>query len=159
VLDPSLSIEPEAEAGRIYALVLVEEVITLARQGDITRFEKGLVELNESVALAPDAVTAGSWNSLCWSGALYGYAAQVLDACETAVRMAPESGGIRDSRGLAYALTGNIAGAIEDFEFFITWSEETGRGRNIDWRKEWVAALKANQNPFDAAMLEQLRNE
>jgi regulator of sirC expression with transglutaminase-like and TPR domain len=38
-----------------------------------------------------------------------------MDACERAVALAPDDGQIRDSRGLARAMTGNIEGAIEDF--------------------------------------------
>jgi hypothetical protein len=39
-------------------------------------------------------------------------------ACEQAVALALEHGGIADSRGVARALTGDVAGAIADFERF-----------------------------------------
>ena len=37
--------------------------------------------------------------ALCWFGSLSGFATDVLAACERAVALAPEDGGIRDSRG------------------------------------------------------------
>lgn len=68
----------------------------------------------------------GSWNSVCWYGSLTGLAAEVMPACERAVALAPEDGGIRDSRGLACALTGDLEGARKDFEFAVPWAEEAG---------------------------------
>ena len=100
-----------------------------------------------------------SWNNVCWDGSLDGAASAVMPACERAVALAPEDGGIRDSRGLARALTGDLKGAIEDFEFFVKQAEATGSGANVDWRRAWIAALQDGENPFDAATLEQLRNE
>jgi tetratricopeptide (TPR) repeat protein len=150
----------EVEVKRLRAQALVEEGRGLALEGKITDAVENFNEASLLIAdLEHDPETAWTWNELCWWGALDGYAAQVLDVCETAVQMAPEEGGIRDSRGVAYALTGNINGAIEDFEFYIRQSEETGGGINVDWRKAWVESLKAGENPFDAETLEQLRNE
>ena len=83
----------------------------------------------------------------------------MLPACERAVMSAPDHGGIRDSRGLAFALSGDIASAIADFEFFVHWAKETGAGRNDEWRRAWIAALKADEDPFDEATVDALRNE
>jgi len=61
----------------------------------------------------------GANNSMCWFGSLSGFAAQVMPACERAGL----SGAVehawqnwRDSRGVARAITGDYAGAIEDFQ-------------------------------------------
>ena len=38
-------------------------------------------------------------------------------------------GCIRDSRGLARALTDDFEGAISDFEFYVQWQTEQGESR------------------------------
>ena len=109
--------------------------------------------------LASNPETASAWNELCWWGALWNHAALVLDGCETAVKLAPDDGGLRDSRGLARALTGDVQGAIEDFEFALAQSRVPDF---VTSRTAWVSALREGQDPkliFDAATLEKLRNE
>jgi hypothetical protein len=114
-----------------------------------------VAELNATAEISPS-----SWNTLCWQGSLRGFAAEVLDACEQAVELAPDNADYRDSRGLARALTGNNAGASEDFTFAL---EKMRSGANdqafIERRTAWIAALKAGQNPIDDATLEQLQDE
>jgi hypothetical protein len=69
---------------------------------------------------------ADYWNDVCWFGSLSKHADQVIGsdrACEKAVKLAPDSGYILDSRGLARALTGNYPGAIEDFNSYIRWAQ------------------------------------
>ncbi len=99
-------------------------------------------------------ITASDWNQLCWNGSLWGHAAEVMAACEQAVALAPDNGSIRDSRGLARALAGDVAGAIDDFEAFVAW---TGNERARAQRQEWIAALRAGRNPFTKELLERLR--
>jgi hypothetical protein len=42
----------------------------------------------------------------------------------------------------------------------VQWAEETGYDPAfIESRTAWIEALRAGENPFDAATLEQLRNE
>lgn len=101
-------------------------------------------------------------NNLCWNGSLNRYAEIVLPACEKAVDLATddELGLYRDSRGLARALSGDYAGAIEDFEFFMDWSRKHGGYHQLRLKRHaWIRALEEGQNPFDAATLEQLRLE
>ncbi|MEZ4860732.1 MAG: hypothetical protein R3C14_05470 [Caldilineaceae bacterium] len=154
-LNATLPITPEVEANRQYAPVMAGRATELARSGEITA---SLAAISQAVQLDPYVeISANTWNSICWNGALAGLAAQVMAACENAVAAEPEDGNIRDSRGLARALMGDIEGAIEDFEFFIAWAKRTGNGRNIDWRERYVTELKAGQNPFTPAELEKLR--
>ncbi|MEH1957254.1 nSTAND1 domain-containing NTPase [Nostoc sp.] len=82
-------------------------------------------------------------------------AADVLSACEKAVALAPKDGNIRDSRGLARALTGNIQGAIEDFEAYIAQSDDKDSKAQ---RQRWVKDLRAGKNPFTEAELKKLQN-
>jgi hypothetical protein len=127
------------------------------------------------------------YDLLCWRGCFDDQAGLVLPACEQAVELDPEHGAYRASRGLARALTGDLAGAAEDFRFFLEWEKglseddvrrylvwETGlsetvlryqirqEGASEERRHEfeiWLQALEAGQNPFDAATLEELRQE
>ncbi|MEH2107486.1 tetratricopeptide repeat protein, partial [Nostoc sp.] len=82
-------------------------------------------------------------------------AADVLSACEKAVAFAPKDGNIRDSRGLARALTGNYQGAIEDFEAYIAQTDDKDRKAQ---RQRWVKDLRAGKNPFTEAELKKLQN-
>ncbi|NEP00321.1 MAG: hypothetical protein F6K58_16910 [Symploca sp. SIO2E9] len=79
-----------------------------------------------------------------------------MDACEKAVALEPDSGMILDSRGLARALTGNTAGAIEDFQAFINWTDsDSGK----EQRQGWIDALKAGKDPFTKEEIESLLEE
>ncbi len=77
-------------------------------------------------------------------------------ACEKAVTLAPEDGMIRDSRGLARALTGDTKGAIADFQAFIQSSNDSEQKSQ---RQGWVNALSAGKNPFTEEELKKLRQQ
>jgi hypothetical protein len=121
--------------------------------------EPTFFRLQEAQPRAPALdISAESWNSLCWFGSLWGQAAAVLHACEQAVALASENGNIRDSRGIAPALTGDSKGAITDLQFYLTWAQ----GQQIDAAlmakpQNWIEALQTGQNPLDVATLEALR--
>jgi acetyl esterase/lipase len=105
-----------------------------------------------------------SWDVLCRSGALHGMPARVIDACDRAVALRPGSGRVHDSRGLARALTGNLRGAIADFEALVS-SEAFGiqgypavSSATRQERAEWIEALRSGRNPFTPEVLDALRN-
>jgi uncharacterized protein with WD repeat len=149
--NPNLELDPEAEARRLAAPALartlarkqVDKAEELIKQGEV---EQALAAYAEVQKLDPNLkISRESWNTLCWLGSLHGHAADVIDACEKAVALDPENGGSRDSRGLARALSGNRAGAIEDFEAFVAWSDnEEDRLK----RQRWINDLRAGKNPF-----------
>ncbi|MCB9131491.1 MAG: hypothetical protein H6647_11205 [Anaerolineales bacterium] len=58
----------------------------------------------------------GLWSELCWELSLAGFAREVLDNCELAVDEMSNTPDLRGGRGLARSLTGNYAGAAEDFQ-------------------------------------------
>ncbi|HYN90084.1 MAG TPA: hypothetical protein VER55_16235, partial [Ardenticatenaceae bacterium] len=129
-----------------------------------------LVLANENEAAASLYEQAVAWtvetesslinNSVCWSGSLDGFAQAVLPACARAVELEPEDGNVRDSRGLARALTGDIPGAIEDFRFYVEWAEDDPSAEQLRRKREgWIVELEAGRNPFDPETLEALRNE
>ena len=97
-------------------------------------------------------------NEICWAGSLDGAPRQVLPLCERAVALGRDDGNVRDSRGVARALVGNRAGAIEDFKAFIASARKTQPDSPlIAEREAWVAALEQGRNPFVADVLAALR--
>jgi hypothetical protein len=105
-------------------------------------------------------LTAAEWNYLCWYGSLYDFQAhreRIMDACSNAVTLSDSSAYILDSRGLARALAGDYAGAIEDFQPFISagsFSEE-----DKERRRRWIEILERGENPFTPEELKELREE
>ena len=54
----------------------------------------------------------------------------------------------------------DYAGAIEDFEMFVSWTKENGQYDDYGVKREaWITELKAGRNPFDEETLEELRDE
>ncbi len=86
-----------------------------------------------------------------------------MAACERAVALAPDDGNVRDSRGLARALAGDLAGALQDFEAYVAWAETSGSGlvppEVVDRRLSWIESIRQGSVPFDAVTLETLRRE
>jgi hypothetical protein len=103
-----------------------------------------------------------SWDLLCRDGALSGFAQDVMGACERAVMISPSDlkDGLQDSRGLAKAMVGDYSGAIEDFKAFVEWSKSNNMYEKYGQkREEWIKALEAGKNPFDAKTPEALRQK
>ncbi|MBD2610955.1 ribosome assembly protein 4 [Nostoc punctiforme FACHB-252] len=120
------------------------------------KFKEALAAYTAALKFDPKVqIPTSSWHAICWDGSLQKQAADVLPACEKAVAVAPEDGNIRDSRGLARALTGNTQGAIEDFEAYIA---QTQNKDSKAQRQRWVKDLRAGKNPFTDAELKKLRN-
>ncbi len=118
--------------------------------------ESGEREVREAMSLALAAEGPYQANSICWFGSLYGYAAVALPACEAAVARIPESTNFRDSRGLARALTGDRAGAIDDFRFYIEKAPEDAAAAK-EARRRWIDTLQKGENPFTEETLSELR--
>ncbi|PLZ80949.1 hypothetical protein CEN44_29050 [Fischerella muscicola CCMEE 5323] len=156
-LDPDtdgLQDNAEAVAKLLRAEYLRLEAEDYLKQGDFT---KAVATYTEIEKLQPTKDTlAHSWNSLCWEGGLRGYAKDVMFACEKAVSLIPDDGNIRDSRGLARALTGDTKGAIEDFEAYIKSIDDPQAKAK---RQSWVKDLKAGKNPFTPEELQKLQGE
>jgi len=127
--------------------------IRLAEQAAI---RDAIDSYNEAQTIDPKIeVSANSWNILCNMGSLHGYAADVLFAGEKAVSLSPKFKGYQDSWGLARALTGDLDGALTDFQSVLDWY---GFSDSVKARRErWVAALQAGENPFTPEELDALR--
>lgn len=153
-LVPSLatSFTPEIEAKRIASAASMNQVYIYIDQGNYKNAQSYLINAQ---TLDPELEgTSELWNIICRQGSLDGFVSDVYSACENALSIDPFNADFHDSRGLARALTGDIKGAIEDFEYYSEWV--SGRGAML--RKEWVVALGAGQNPFDEKTLLELKN-
>jgi hypothetical protein len=49
---------------------------------------------------------------------------------------------VRDSRGLAFAVTGDQMRVIEDFGSFVDWTARIGRDRNAVWNADRTVELE-----------------
>ncbi|MHC5674840.1 nSTAND1 domain-containing NTPase, partial [Nostoc sp.] len=120
------------------------------------KFKEALAAYTAALKFDPKVeIPTNSWNTICWDGSLQKQAADVLPACDKAVALAPEDGRIRDSRGLARALTGDTQGAITDFEAYIAQPQDKNSKAQ---RQRWVKDLRAGKNPFTDAEIKKLRN-
>jgi WD40 repeat protein len=147
-LDSSLDFQPKVKA----ASVLVQEGESLVREN---KFQQALAAYTKAQNFEPTVeIPADSWKTLCRQGTLQKQAADVIFACDQAVKLASKDGSIRDIRGLARALTGNIQGAIADFEAYITWTDDP---ESKSQRQRWVKELRAGKNPLTDDELNNLR--
>jgi tetratricopeptide (TPR) repeat protein len=116
-------------------------------------------DLEKTLALRQDDTSA--LNLLCWGYATEGQAELALPYCEQAVEIDPAPY-LRDSRGLVYALLGRTSAAIADFEISADWMAQQ---ENNVWqeplarRQDWLAALRAGENPFTPPVLAEIRLE
>lgn len=102
-------------------------------------------------------ISAFYWGELCWHGSLYDRSADVLFAGDRAVELEPDNGSYRDTRGLARVLTGDISGAIEDFQAAVDSDELSDTAKRQ--RQGWLEALRAGENPFTPEVLGELRGK
>jgi hypothetical protein len=141
-----------------HAIDILKQADGLASSGQKELAEMGFTAAVQAVGRGRDALLD---NAACWLGAIDGFAVTVLPACEEAVALADQdvTAPYRDSRGVARALGGDRAGAIEDFKFFISWAKgREANAQEMSQRQAWVATLQSGGNPFDAATLKALRN-
>ena len=157
-LDPNLALDPQKEARRLATSGLLVKGLELVKQGAIREAMAAFAEAQASDSSLE--IAAASWNALCWFGSLEGFATDVMAACERAVALEPDHGGICDSRGVARALTEDYSGAINDFQRFLEWGPKNGASEeSIRQRQDWIRMLQANQNPFNKELLKLLRDQ
>ena len=97
----------------MHAALVTVTLGTPLKPGNVYRYDLTFTAATDD----PDAN-----NAVCWVGSLDGFAEIVLPACDRAVELAPDDGNARDSRGVARAITGDVQGAIVDFERFVSWA-------------------------------------
>ncbi|MEM7794052.1 MAG: TIR domain-containing protein [Cyanobacteria bacterium P01_C01_bin.118] len=151
IQSPHLAIVPKSLAPRLAA----EAQIAQANNAlDQKQFLEILTAFNQAKKLYPNVFgDSALLNKLCWQGSLKGAAKTVITICNQAVVAAPQNHRIRDSRGLARALIGDVSGAIADFQFFV---ENTSNDADKRQRQQWIQQLKTGENPFTPKVLESL---
>ncbi|MBH8576763.1 pentapeptide repeat-containing protein [Nostocaceae cyanobacterium CENA369] len=137
------------------AAVALSQGISWVKEGKIQEAKSAFSQARNIQPSLNDS--AEYWNSICWVGSLYGHAKGVLPVCEKAVTLDPENKFYQDSRGLAKVLTGDLVGALEDFQAAVDsgaldYSEDVKQQR-----LDWIEALKAGNNPLTPEELEELR--
>lgn len=116
-------------------------------------------DLATTLRYAPNYAPA--YNALCWGYALAQQPQTALPYCDQAVAL-DTTGSSRDGRGIALAQLGRFAEAISELEAYVAWIRSLRpntlfrRQRGPDMLR-WIDALRAGENPFDAATLATLR--
>ncbi|MDY6785730.1 MAG: pentapeptide repeat-containing protein [Cyanobacteriota bacterium] len=153
-LDKAIDVPDElAREPKFAATVTLNQGVSLAQQGSI---DTALAAYEEAQHLDRNLeISARFWNELCWCGSLHNRAADVLFAGEKAVELEPNNGSYRKTRGLAKALMGDIAGAIEDFQ--ATLDSGIFGEEEQQQRQRWLETLRAGNNPFTPEELAALR--
>ncbi|NES72517.1 MAG: hypothetical protein F6K24_48650, partial [Okeania sp. SIO2D1] len=155
-LDPdteTIEKDPEIVAKKLAAPGKVEDGKKLAEQGKI---EEAISLYDEAQKLDSELeIAANDWGELCMYGSLNNQAQDVIFACENAVKLSPDDGGIRGYRGVARALNGDYPGAIEDFQVLVDW---LGDGEIKAKIEGWIETLKKGENPITSEVLEELKN-
>jgi tetratricopeptide (TPR) repeat protein len=142
-LSPKIKVPPEDRVKQWAAEGSIEQGENLVKEGKV---QEALHAFETAKQFDPTGkISQKSWNTLCWYGALNGEAKTAISACDTAVALAPGNGDVRDSRGVARALTGDTAGAIADFQASIKGTDSAERKKQ---RQGWIDALKKGENPF-----------
>jgi tetratricopeptide (TPR) repeat protein len=151
-LIPTLqNLNPEAQAIYQGVPALLYKGWIFLRRGKV---KEAIASYQKVEKIDPTQISASHWNELCRYGSLSQKAADVMLACDKAVSLSPKDGDIIDSRGLARALTGDIEGAIADFQVFVEWTSNEERKAQ---RQEWIKALQAGDNPFTDEPLKELK--
>jgi len=129
-------------------------VLDRARRGALDDALRGFRRLEgEDAAVGEMAAVLGP---LCLWGALWDHDArdEVAAICDRAVAAAGDHLGPYRNRGIARAMAGDYAGAVEDLAAYVPWSQDTSTRREV---RDWITALEAGRNPFTEAVLERLR--
>jgi len=97
---------------------------------------------------------------ICKNGGLDGYADRILEYCDRAIELSPDDPDLHDSRGMARAMTGNLKGAIEDFQFYVDGAIHLGYSETlIQERQKWILRLQEGVNPFTSEVINQLKDQ
>jgi TonB family protein len=131
---------------------VLAEARLLVRDGQVP---EAMIAFTRAQSLDSRVAEAGSfWSPLCWYGSLWGYASEVMSACDRLVSLGPSRVDWRDARGVARTLAGNFRGAITDFEVVVEYTLSDGQRTE---RRAWITALRRGRNPLTQEILRALR--
>ena len=155
-LHKAVGVSPELAQDKAFAAaVALSQGISWVRKGRIQEAQEAF----KQAQIFDDSLrnSAEFWNSICWVGCLYGYAKAVLRYGEKAVTLDPDYKGYQDSRGLARVLTGDLVGALEDFQAAVNSGALDYSNDAKQRRLRWIEALKSGNYPLTPEELEELR--
>lgn len=150
------------------AIVELDKAIALEPQNAVAYFGRGtaymrkdayseaIADFRKAVELNPEFAEAH--NSLCWSLGLLQQAQHAIAYCEEAVSLTNHPEHI-DSRGLVYALLGDMPAAMTDFQVYVDWLENKHPDKTnwIEQRRSWIQSLQRGENPITPEVLAELR--
>ena len=135
----------------------------VGNRNDARELFRVAVRLSESLMGIDDKDKAVINNHTCWQGVIRDFADDVWSACVQAVTLDKDAFGHVDSRGVAYALKGDVSNALADFREYVARGKALRSKEMIGRRERWIQELAAGRNPFAPkirdAVLEELRNE
>lgn len=125
------------------------------------------------LATANDNDDAELAHLVCLTGVVSRHAQEVLDACDRAVELSPDSGPFHSARGIARAMTGDRTGAVEDLQAFVGWASSSGLflpdrvysdagALDVDAvirRREWITELAGGRDPFTPRVMSAIWRE
>ncbi|MEH2196997.1 pentapeptide repeat-containing protein [Nostoc sp.] len=155
-LHEAVDVSPElAQELALAAAVAWSQGISWVKEGKI---EEAQEAFKQAQIFDPSLINSAEfWNSICWVGCLHGYAKAVLRFGEKAVTLDPGNKSYQNSRGLARVLTGDLVGALEDFQVAVD-SGALDYSNNVKQRRlRWIETLKSGNNPLTPEELEELR--
>ncbi len=168
----SIRISQAGSENLALALADLEKGLALESALPEAYFNRAYVRLKQGHSMAeaaPDLLRAvelrpaygAAFNMLCWGYAVENRPEQALPYCEQAVAAAPDNPDYRESRGLAYALSGDYSKAIADFGAYVTWLEQQPDSEPAELirHQQWLGRLKTGQNPLTPEVLADLRDE
>ncbi|MEB3280411.1 MAG: hypothetical protein VKK42_15980 [Lyngbya sp.] len=119
------------------------------------KVKEAIDNYKQAEKIHPAQISVSNWNQLCWYGSLNKQPTEVMFACEKAIALEPKNVWVVRTRGLAKALTGDIQGAIADFQVFVNGTDSQEYKTQA---QDWIKALQAGKNPFTDEVLEELKN-
>ncbi|MBB5341454.1 hypothetical protein [Tunturiibacter gelidoferens] len=177
-LDPTLDLIPDREANRQSVLKpladgekLVTDAARMSAEKSLDEEQKRLIakllgqasRVFSQMAVdysdlpqgqPPNHFDYTTLNLVCWYGSISRHATQVMKACDQAVVMTDgRLGNIRDSRGLARALSGDSKGAIVDFQAYV---DQRTDGPVRAERQRWIDALNKGEDWLTQDLLDKL---
>jgi tetratricopeptide (TPR) repeat protein len=116
----------------------------------LEQYEQAFADFATAIGLDPE--NTDPHNCHCWWRSLTGDAEMVVYShCRQAVDLSTSHylGFYQDIRGLARSLTGDYAGAIEDFRAFVECVEQNDYDEEtIERHLEWICQLEAARIPL-----------
>lgn len=112
------------------------------------------------LSLVVETGDADLCNRVAWRASLDGFPKIGLGAAEKALQIQPDAMWMRDTRGLALALTGNFRKAVDDFQAYVDWTRANDQYDQYGRKREaWIQEILSGHNPFTPKVLTDLRDE